>query len=332
MSGGIALIHGQGGEDIKRLLSACAAALIFASLIIFPTEASDAAANGLRLCAKLMIPTLFPFFVATFLLSELGFAEALGRLISPAASRLFGVSGKAATAFVVGLCGGYPMGAAYIADMRKRGLISSEESARLLPFCANSGPAFIVGAVGVGIFSSSLAGLFLYAVHIISAAVGGMILGGGGGNPDVADEQKSTSFAKALTNAVRRSVVSMLYVCGFVVTFSVFCELLCAFGPFELVSAKLSSFFGCDLLFGKALFIGIFELGSGVGVMSGLSLSPECLALAAFLVGWGGISVHFQTFALLDEGDIKTARYIIGRFMIAAVAAIIAYFASLPLF
>ncbi len=313
---------------MKRLCSILAATAVFAALIIYPTEASTAAQSGIDLCLRLIIPTLFPFFVTSVLLSELGFTELLGRLLSPIAARLFGVSGKGATAFVIGLCGGYPLGAAYIADMLKGGAIDSEEAAHLLPFCNNSGPAFIIGAVGVGIFSSSAVGLFLYGVHIFAAAVGGVILGGGSGVENSEVSIRSSDFASALTEAVRRSVTSILGVCGFVVAFSVFCELLYGFGSIDEIAAKLSSAFCLELHWGKALFIGLFELGSGIGAMAGLSLSAENLALAAFLLSWGGVSVHFQTLALLKDTEIKTARYMIGRFMIAVIAAIVSYLAS----
>lgn len=321
---------------MKKSVSILAATLIFASLLIFPAKASSAAADSLSLCAKLIIPTLFPFFVATQLLSELGLADALGRLLSPVASRLFGVSGKGATAFIVGLSGGYPLGAAYIADMRKKEAVSASEASVLLTFCSNSGPAFIIGAVGIGVFSSSVVGLYLYCIHILSAMVGGIIFGGKSLDraavPPADKKPRFLGFAAALTNAVRSSASSILYVCGFVVTFSVFVELICSFGPFEACSTFLSGAFGCELHWGKALFVGLFELGNGVGAMSGLSLSAENLALAAFILGWGGLSVHFQTFALLNDTDIKTARYMIGRLLIALIAAILAYFGAFLIF
>lgn len=311
---------------MKKTASILAGAAIFAALLIYPLDAASAAKSALSLCAELIVPSLFPFFVAAITLSELGFADMLGMLLSPAAAKLFGVSGKGATAFFVGITGGYPLGAAYIAELYKSETVSRAEAERLLPFCSNSGPAFIIGAVGVGIFSSSAVGIFLYAVHIAAAIVGGIIFGGEPVDRKNDCLSRNIGFASALTEAVKRSVTSILYVCGFVVAFSVFVELLQGFGPFSELSAMLSGAFGCELSWGKALLRGIFELGSGVGAMSGLALLPENLALAAFLLGWGGFSVHFQTFSLLRDTDIKTARYMIGRLIIALIAAIIAYF------
>lgn len=318
---------------MKKLPSLLAAVLIFAALVIYPSQALTAAANGISLCGTLIIPTLFPFFVATVLLSELGFAAHLGRLLSPVASRLFGVSGVGASAFIVGLCGGYPLGAAYIADMRRAGRLDCHEASALLPFCNNSGPAFIIGGVGVGVFSSSAAGLLLYAVHIFSAVIGGILLSDRSyASSEAHISLSSADFGIALTSSVKKSVLSVLYVCGFVVSFSVFIDLLFTFGPFDALSAGVSSLLGVDMQWGRAFFTGVFEIGTAVGAMQGLAISPENLALAAFILGWGGVSVHFQTFAMLDGTDIKTARYVIGRFLIAAIAAITAFAAGIILY
>lgn len=35
----------------------------------------------------------------------------------------------------------------------------------------------------------------------------------------------------------------------------------------------------------------------GIGAMQGLAATPQNLALCAFLIGWGGVSVHCQTAA-----------------------------------
>ena len=51
----------------------------------------------------------------------------------------------------------------------ENGQCSKTEAERLLAFCNNSGPAFILGVVGTGIFASSRAGLLLYLAHIAAS-------------------------------------------------------------------------------------------------------------------------------------------------------------------
>ena len=284
------------------------------------------ARDALKLCAELIIPSLFPFFVLSILLSKLGLPAALGRLLSPAASRLFGVSGAGASALFIGLCGGYLMGAAYIAEMAASGAVSREEAERLLGFCNNSGPAFIVGAVGAGIFGSSAVGLALYGIHILAAVLTGLLLRKRGfSSPAPPPQPETLPFSAALPQAVKQAVSAALSVCGFVVCFTVLAGLLDAVGWFSLLSGSLSALTGAELHFSRALLTGLLELGSGVGAMRGLSLSPANLALAAGMLGWGGVSVHFQTLSLFSDTDIKSALHFAGRVISGIFSAFLAW-------
>ena len=76
---------------------------------------------------------------------------------------------------------------------------------------------------------------------------------------------------------------------------------------------------------------GFLELGSGIGSMRGLAVSPANLAIAAGIVGWGGVSVHFQTYAVLADSDIKGGLHLAGRLINCAVSAALGYIFGLLL-
>lgn len=319
--------------NMKKLPVIIAAFCAFISLIIFPDAAAYGVKSGLSICTEKIIPSLLPFFIASSLLTNLGATAYIGRLLSPVSSRLFKVSGCGGSAFIMGLTGGYPLGASYIAEMYTKGQITRSEAERLIVFCNNSGPAFIIGAVGVGVFNSSAVGVFLYAVHILAAMCGGIILSGKSESAaSYSAAASDVGFAKAFTDAVKSSVGALINVCGFILAFSVLVSLFDAAGAFSLLTGKLAACTGLELSFCRALLTGVLELGSGIGAMAGLGITPLNLALAAFLLGWGGVSVHFQSFAVIAETDIKTARYIIGRFVIAIFGAIFAFFGAKLLF
>lgn len=319
---------------VKKIISIACALIFFTSLVAYPDIASDSAAEGLKMCAGLIIPTLFPFFVATKLVSELGFAQWLGRVLAPVCRRLFNVSGSGGTAFIIGVTAGYPMGASYIASLREKGEVSKTEAERLLIFCNNSGPSFIIGAAGIGVFSSSAIGFFLYTVHIIAAVVGGIIFAPNDTekSENLPLELKPHGFAVSFTNAIKASVNACLSICGFIVAFSVLTGILEKTGVFSVAAKLLSAVFGMELIWSRAFFCGLLELGNGIGAMSGLGAEPLNLALAAFILGWGGVSVHFQTLSVLGKTDIKTARYIIGRFIIALIGSALALLGAAVMF
>ena len=319
---------------MKNKLAVTAALSAMACLLLASEQVISCCRSGLRLCAELIIPSLFPFFVLSGLLSALGFPAMIGRLLAPAAARLFRVSGAGCSALIAGLCGGYPMGAAYIERLYKGGYISAREAGRLLGFCNNSGPAFIMGAVGAGVFSSAAAGLLLYAAHALAAVICGLLLRGGAGEKpgSAPSPTPPLPFSAALPEAVSQGLAAILKVCGFVVCFTVFTGLLEALGLFSRLSLLINGATGAEIHWARALLTGFFELGSAVGVMKGLAPSPGNLALAAGLLGWGGISVHFQTLSLIADTDIKSAPHFAGRLISAAVGALLAYTGALLFF
>lgn len=311
-------------KKAKAAAMTAAALLALAALLVCSAEAVESARRGLAVCARVIVPSLLPFFVLSALLGELGVPVYLGRLLSPVMTRLFGVSGAGASAFLLGVTGGYPLGASVAAELVRRGDISREEGGRLLAFCNNSGPAFIVGAAGAGIFGSAGWGLLLYLCHVLAAVTAGLLFSRGGARsaPAPAVHFEAARFSEAFPKAVRTSVGSVLSICGFVVTFTALVGVLDALGIFPELAGRLGLATGQGLTFSRALLTGLLELGSGIAALEGLAPSPGNLALCAFILGWGGLSVHFQTLAVTAGTGIKTARHLAGRLLSAMLSAL----------
>ena len=146
-----------------------AAAILALLLLIRGDAAAQGVRDGIDLCVTSVIPALFPFFAASQLLVSLGAAEALGRAAGPLFRRLFGMDGAGASAYLLGLIGGYPLGAKTAESLVRQGLLTPEDGALLLTFCNNAGPAFILGIAGSGVFRGSRAGVWLYLIHAAAA-------------------------------------------------------------------------------------------------------------------------------------------------------------------
>ena len=300
---------------MKKYLPLLAVLAAFSMLVFGSAQAAAGARQALSLCAATLIPSLFPFFVLANLLADMGLPELLGRSLGGAARRIFHVSGRGVQAFFLGISGGYPLGAATVAGLRQKKLISRQEAERLLPFCNNSGPAFILGAAG-GVFGSVRAGLMLYATHVAAALAVGFLLRGPAPPPtDTPPAAPPSSFSRAFPAAVTRAVQSTLAVCGYVVLFSALLGLL---APLQRLAPLW-----------LAMATGFLELGSGIAALRGLPPTASNLAAAAFLLGWGGLSVHFQTLGVLAGTDIKSARHLAGRALCGILAALFTFFLAL---
>ena len=71
-------------------------------LLTNPQEAIEACKSGLQLCANVIIPSLFPFFVLSGLIVNLGMVRYIDRLFEPIMRPLFGLSGACSAALVLG--------------------------------------------------------------------------------------------------------------------------------------------------------------------------------------------------------------------------------------
>lgn len=301
-------------KRLYTILPLIPALAIFAALLLRPQAAADGARAGLSLCARTLIPSLFPFMAASGLLLRLGAPQRLGEKLTPLSRRLFGVGGAGSAVFILGILGGYPLGAVTATELYQSGTLEKREAERLLAFCDNSGPAFIVSAVGAAAFGSVRAGFFLYLVHILAAALTGVLLrqedGVKSGKMPAASQM---AFPQAFTESIRSATGTMVTVCGFAVFFNVLVGLLDADGGLFLAVGGISLCFGTELHFTRALFCGLLELGTGAGALQGLAPSAENLALAAFLLGWGGLSVHAQAAAAALQGGLNPARHALGK-------------------
>ena len=248
------------------------------------TPLRAAAAEGLALCAGSVIPALFPFMVTSSMLISLGFGTFLSPLLTPLMA-LYRLPGQAGAAVVLGLVGGYPIGAKTAARLCAEGRLTRSEGERLLTFCNNSGPVFLISVLGEGIFGSFRAGVYLWLIHLLSALLAGLFLRGGEGTerrapPPPLAQGSEMSLSAAFVSAVRESSLTMVSVCGFVVFFYVLSR------PLRLLPPPLS-----------LAAVGAVELFSMTPLVT-----PDRLGftLASAWAAFGGLSVLCQSAAALE--------------------------------
>ena len=104
------------------LLSA-AALLLIVLLALSPARYAAACLEGVSLWAKAVLPSLFPFFILTALLTKLGAAETLADKLSPLTKKCK-LPGAAAYCFLLSILSGYPVGSRIIADLAGSGPIA----------------------------------------------------------------------------------------------------------------------------------------------------------------------------------------------------------------
>ncbi len=253
-------------------------------LVLFCRTNIGAAKDGLILWATAVIPSLFPFFVATEMLSHTNIIYYMGKLLNPIMRPLFGVPGEGAFAFIMGLISGYPVGAKIVSNFMEQGICTKEEAERMIAFTNNSGPLFIIGTVGISLFGNSGIGVLLFITHILACISVGIILNLTAAhkrknsfsivernhrsydnnirrmpndtsaqksysryepNQSASDSSSFSALGKILGDSIKNATSTILMIGGFVVIFSVIISILNQSYILDGLSNWLSPAFSC---------------------------------------------------------------------------------------
>lgn len=220
-------------------------------LVLFSQPNLSAAKSGLTLWAKNVVPSLFPFFIATELLSYTNLPYYLGKLTNKFMRPLFNVPGEGSYAFIMGIISGYPIGAKIINQFVENGTCTKSEAERMLAFTNNSGPLFIIGTVGLSLFGDTNIGIILFITHIMACLTVGLVFGFLSKHmwsrhtrhyrDDVTvGTYKVSDLGTILSNSITNAISTILLIGGFIVLFSIIISILTNLNLIEYLSKMLS--------------------------------------------------------------------------------------------
>lgn len=313
-------------------------------LLIFSNSNLPAIKSGLSLWANSVVPSLFPFFVATELLMRTNIITKLGFLLNNYMKPLFNIRGEGGFAFIMGIISGYPVGAKIASNFRKNNICSKEECERLLSFTNNSGPLFIIGTVGILMFKNTTIGVLLFITHILACISVGIIFRfwkrNGNSKPyvdtknyTVSNSKEAVNFSnlgEVLANSITSSISTIFLIGGFVVIFSSVISILNASGIVEIIKqvfTPLADHFNIDPNFISSLFTGFLEITNGISSISNIACKKISIniILTAFLLGFGGISVLLQVLSITSKTDLSIKPYIFGKLLHGFLAGFYTY-------
>ena len=297
------MMTGEGVNKSGDRLLFVASLLVFLLLLAFPAAVADGVRSGLSLSYRAVIPAVFPSIVLTSLLFSRS-GGLIERTVGRVFSRLFRVSPRGAVAFFAGLLAGFPVGAITVGNDVGTGRLSREEGEYLLTFVNNTGPAFLVGGIGVGLFGSARIGWALYGLQIAVALSVGLLFRPRRPFPIGRAKRPTASGIDPVSAIVSASETSVRIV-GFVCFFSALSSLLSRFLPAGLPLACVSA---------------LLEVGCGAARAEALAFRFPGFPLTAFAVCFSGLSIHCQTLSFVKEAGIDPKRYLAAKLTAGALA------------
>ena len=277
-------------------------------LILDPNTAMNGASEGVSLCLRVLIPSLFPFFILSVLLTDSIIGLSPG-IISPI-TKSMRVPAGSESLFLIGLLSGYPVGAQCVYQSKEKGLIGHNDADRMMGFCSNAGPAFLFGMVAHQFPSSGYAWI-LWEILILSSILTGILLPGGNNYPIKIHNTENITVSEALN----RSIKSISGVCGWVILFRVI------------------------LTFLDKWFLGMLPQTLKVTMTLAMELANGCLALneidnlllrfvlCAAGLSFGGLCVTMQTISVTAPDGI--GMYLPGKIIQTCIATLLAMIVGL---
>lgn len=281
---------------LKKKLPVCALVGIILLSYLRLGILKDAIQNALSLCAFSVVPSLFPFLLFTEFFCQLPEGKELLLKISKPFARILRTSNAGACAYVYGLLFGFPLGVKILAEYYKKGWIEKKEAERLLLFSNNTGPAFLIGTIGIGFLKNALVGVCLYLVQLAVSLLFGIVASVGSPPPKNSSACfYYTLFPFSFSSAMKNAVFGMLFICGYIIFFSAFCTLLAPFIP---------------TVFLQSIFFSLMEIGTASAFVSQNIPTPFLYAFLSFAVCFSGASVYMQGIDHISDTDLSKKKYI----------------------
>ena len=287
----------------QRILYSAGAAVGMLVLILDSSTALAGAKKGIELCINSLIPSLFPFFVLSNLLTG-----ALNgwtcRMLKPLC-KLCKIPSGSESVLLTGLLGGYPVGAQCVGYSYAAGTIDRQTASRMLGFCNNAGPAFLFGVIGHA-FDSVYIPWLLWAIHVTSALIVGTLLPGNTQEKVINHVAPVTTWPQAL----RKAISVCASVCGWVILFRIALSYLNKWLFYQLPAEAI------------VLLSGLLELTNGCVQLQLISNTGLRFILAAVLLASGGVCVALQTCSVIHTLPINS--YCVGKALQTAFSFLLA--------
>lgn len=267
--------------------------IIIVILVINPQTALNGAVCGLNLWFNVIVPTLLPFMIISYLIQN-----------------VYGSTIKSPLWYVIliGLLCGYPMGAYAAVSMYNQKRISKKAAYILLMCCNISSPAFVISYISL---SSLEIDTFPWGILLINYIPVILTLVFLSGTQNVRSDSQSPVIAMPMNfetfdNAITGSILNVLKLGAYIIIFSI----LAAFVSLFPIQNELI----------KCLLIGTTEITTGINYAINQNLDKSILIpLVLTINAFGGLSCAFQSNTFIKESDLDIKKYMYSKILLAVL-------------
>lgn len=289
--------------------------LIFTSLFFIKSQKLPIITiYSIKIFINNIFPTLFPMFIISNLLIELNFHYYLGKYFKKIFYILFKTTPLSSFIFFMSMLTGFPSSSKFLEDLREKDLINDTDIEKILKFTFFSNPLFIIGMIGGILLKSKKLGIYIFIAHLLGNIVTGIIFRNyKGDNTSINHNNYIKNTNNNLLLVLEKSITNSSLILMNVFFYFYFFLLIIS------ISLHLDNIY--------SIFIsGILEMTTGLKYLSILDISINIkVYLSTFFISFGGLSIHFQIFSILNKRKVKYLPFLISRIIHGTISIIIIY-------
>lgn len=288
--------------------------LSFVIFFIFTNSSiiNDSIFFSYELFIKNIFPSLFPMFIISYILVEIGIPEFLCSIFYKLFNKLFLVKSDASFVFFMSMLTGFPSSAKYIDMLIEKNRIDSHDASKILIFTFFSNPLFIVNTVGIMFLSNINLGFIILVSHITGNILVGLLFRNYNktNSTDVIDAKKgikvlinkinTTSFFSVFLNSIKDAINTMILIFGIIVTFQIIISIL-----------------PCNMF-----FKGIIEMTTGLRLITIYDNLYFKVFLSTFFISFGGLCIHTQIMNILNKKRVRYLPFLFARIIHGIISAV----------
>ncbi len=283
---------------MKKYISNFLLIFLIIGILYFQKNITEEIKNAVELFWKKVFPSLFPFLVLSPFFIHYGFFDFIRKTLGPITKKVFLISENSAYLFFMSMISGFPSSATNAKALYDEQYVSKEEAFHTLLFSHFSNPIFIFSMVRNN-------PILILTAHYLSNIIIGILLRFHKIEKKSKNiEQKiEKSFFDIFTNSIKNAMQNSLFILGVIVFF-----------------------FMINAIFNFSLTHLLLELSQGLLYASKLPIGiREIACIEAFLLSFGGFSVHIQTYGILSDWHLPYFPYLFTRIFHGILASSIVY-------
>ena len=331
---------------------ACFILLGFIFIIaINPSPYILASLNGFLIWGKIVLPSLFCFFILTKLLMQFDSTLKIFNFLNKPFEKLFNTPKVGGYIFAMSAISGYPIGAKLISEFYENKVITQEECFRLTTYCSTSGPMFIIGSIASSLFCNIKLGIVIIISHLLGALINGLVFRKFTLNCVITKKKKDrlktsyniiTKEAKILNNRnfeknndtltkkidlneiMLNTITSVLMVGGYIALCFTLLEITVNTGILTPIVKIIDLILPKNLAISEGLVKGIVEVTNGCVYFANKNIPIKTLALVLTgLVSFGGFSIHLQSQMFLSKCKIKYKFFLLSKILHSIISIVL---------